>query len=366
MPYPRNDHLTNAMLPVDVVLGPAWWHHHEGIAFDEDFFFHPAAAGGGRAANGTGALPGAGADSNLARNATPTGRYWGPYTSRPATCSPPCSAAAFNTARTPRRKCSLPTSPISTFPPKPRLPVPNTGALKSAQALATRFGYVQGDVNWGGLLNIALDLRGQTFLTDLFDEPEQAERFLSAIAAVVERFTERVAAASGSTSVSVNRNVRHIRQPVYLHSECSHVMISVGLYQRFLMGFDVVWSQTYRPFGIHYCGADPHRYAEAFARLPHLDFLDVGAGGDVCELPAPAAADVPQPAAQPGRDRPAFARRNPPHRPRVGAAVGQPLVDGRVLHQHGPARQRRAGGGDLRRNGPIARRVCGHGIVTWD
>ena len=30
------------MLPVDVVLGPAWWFRHEGVSFDEDFFFHPA------------------------------------------------------------------------------------------------------------------------------------------------------------------------------------------------------------------------------------------------------------------------------------------------------------------------------------
>ena len=33
--------LENEMLPVDVVLGPAWWYHHEGISFDEDFFCQP-------------------------------------------------------------------------------------------------------------------------------------------------------------------------------------------------------------------------------------------------------------------------------------------------------------------------------------
>lgn len=40
--YPRNEFLQNAMLPVDIVLAPAWWHRHAGITFDEDFFFHPA------------------------------------------------------------------------------------------------------------------------------------------------------------------------------------------------------------------------------------------------------------------------------------------------------------------------------------
>lgn len=47
------------------------------------------------------------------------------------------------------------------------------------------------------------------------------------------------------------------------------------------MQFDVEWSQRHRPYGIHYCGKDPHRYASSFARIPHLDFLDVGWGGDV-------------------------------------------------------------------------------------
>ncbi len=284
MSYQRNDHVTSGMLPVDVVLGPAWWHHHEGIAFDEDFFFHPARR------------------VEVERQMEQAlYQRWGRFglgaerdADRPVLGPVHLAAGYLLSAMLGCRVQYCQDAPPQVFPANlPDLDISPEAAFASPEyrrfenlldALATRFGYVQGDVNWGGLLNIALDLRGQTFLTDLFDEPEQAERFLSAIAAVVERFTERVAAASGSTSVSVNRNVRHIRQPVYLHSECSHVMISVGLYQRFLMGFDVVWSQTYRPFGIHYCGADPHRYAEAFARLPHLDFLDVGAGGDVAQL----------------------------------------------------------------------------------
>jgi hypothetical protein len=58
-------------------------------------------------------------------------------------------------------------------------------------------------------------------------------------------------------------------------------MISVEHYEQFLAPLDIAWGNTWRPFGIHYCGEDPHRYAESFAKLPHLDFLDVGWGGDV-------------------------------------------------------------------------------------
>ena len=50
------------------------------------------------------------------------------------------------------------------------------------------------------------------------------------------------------------------------------------------MRFDIEWAVSNRPFGIHYCGSDPHRYAQSFAKLPALDFLDVGWGGDLAIL----------------------------------------------------------------------------------
>ena len=133
-------------------------------------------------------------------------------------------------------------------------------------ALRTKYGYVRGDVNWSGILNVALDLRGQTIFMDMLDEPDAASQFLAEIGEVLEGFTARMAAATGTTSISVNRNVGNIPRPVFLHSECSHVMISVADYERFLMPMDAAWSHRHRPFGIHYCGADPQRYAEAFPR----------------------------------------------------------------------------------------------------
>ncbi len=152
------------------------------------------------------------------------------------------------------------------------------------EGLRARFGYVVGDVNWGGVLNLALDLRGQGIFLDLADRPAAARSFFVRIARVIDRLTAIVERETGSTSISVNRTVRHIRGPVFLHSECALTMISTRHYEDFLMPIDSAWSGKRRPFGIHYCGADPHRFADVFARLPHLDFLDVGWGGDVAAL----------------------------------------------------------------------------------
>jgi hypothetical protein len=156
--------------------------------------------------------------------------------------------------------------------------------LNLTESLKSTYGYLSGDVNWGGVLNIAMDLRGDQIMTDMLMTPDEVKSYFNSIAAVIERFTGFVASQTGTTSISVTRSVRHLPKPVFLHSECSHTMISSDDYEQFLMPIDATWSKTKEYFGIHYCGVDPHRYAESFARLPKLDFLDLGWGGDVAHL----------------------------------------------------------------------------------
>jgi hypothetical protein len=147
--------------------------------------------------------------------------------------------------------------------------------------LRTKYGYLSGDVNWSGILNLAIDLRGQDIFLDMASEHEECVRFFSALADMIEQFTDGLQDASRSTSVSVNRNVLNIDEPVLLHSECSLTMISEEMYRDYLLPYDIRWSRKNIPFGIHYCGPDPHRFAASFAEVPNLSFLDVGFGGDV-------------------------------------------------------------------------------------
>ena len=284
MAFPRNDSLDTPMLPADIVLHPSWWHHHEGITFDEDFFFHPARRveverqmeralyeRWGR--HGLGEHHG----QDLPQIG-PVHLAAGYLTSAMLGCR----VEFFEDASPQVIPAHLDRLEISRDAPFASQAFRKYENLVAA--LRGRFGYLTGDIGWGGLLNTALDLRGQDFFLDLVDEPQKASQFIADLAAVIERFVRHMAAATGSTSISVNRNVRHIPQPIYLHSECSNVMISTQVYERFFLPFDIQWSRTLRPFGIHHCGADPHRFAASYAKVPHLDFLDVGWGGDVARL----------------------------------------------------------------------------------
>ncbi len=271
-------------LPVDIVFHPSWWNKHTGIVFDEDFFYNPAR----RVADerrmeqelydrfgqyGLGAdhdkdLPEIGAVHLAA----------GYLVSEMLGCQIEYTAYS---------------APQVICPHHEGFDIDEDAAFRSPAfkklekligELKAKYGYVCGDINWGGVLNIAIDLKGESILMDMIMEPEKTKAYFAAIGRVIERFFTYIHSETKTTSISVNRLARLLNGSLYLHSECSHTMISTDDYRDFLLPIDIEWSNKYRPYGIHYCGRDPHRHAENFARVPHLDFLDLGWGGDVALL----------------------------------------------------------------------------------
>ena len=268
-------------LPVEVVFHPSWWHKHAGISFDRDFFYDPR-----RRVEDERTMErvlyerfgdlglGQDRDRDLAV-VGPVHNAAGYLLSEMLGCRVEYKDDAPPQVL-PAGRSDLRLDVESAFAGEPfrRL-------ARLVDGLKAGYGRIVGDVNWGGILNLALDVRGQDIFLDLVDRPEAVREFFGRIAQVIDRFTSFVEGASGTTSISVNRLVRQLPGAVFLHSACALTMISVEHYRAFLMPFDRDWSLRRRPFGIHYCGADPHRFADPFAELPHLDLLDVGWGGDV-------------------------------------------------------------------------------------
>ena len=273
--------LENDILPVEVVFHPSWWFKHTGITFDEDFFFHPLRrveaerkmeqvlyerfGQHGLGENRDKDIPVVGAVHNAA----------GYLLSGMLGCklkfhedAPPEVIAVNQEKLIADTKSAFKSKYFKMF-------------NKLCDELKTKYGYLIGDVNWSGVLNTALDLRGQMIFMDMFDKPDEVKKYFRQIADVTECFAKGIEKETGSSSISCNRIVRHFEQPIFLHSECSVTMISEDQYDEFILPIDREWSKNSRPYGIHFCGNDPHRFAANFAKLPHLDFLDVGWGGDL-------------------------------------------------------------------------------------
>lgn len=271
-------------LPVDVVFHPSWWHKNAGISFDESFFYDPLRrvedeqkmeqvlydrfGDLGMGEDHDKALPQIGA-VHLAS---------GYLLSEMLGCkveyyedAPPQVICAH------KDTLDLEVRDAFMSPAFKRL-------TTLIDQLKARYGYVVGDINWGGVLNLAIDVRGDQIFTDMVMEPEKAAVFFRKIADVIDKFVWYIQTNTGSSSISVNRSARLFDYPVAIHSECSHTMISEEDYRRFFLPIDQEWSMRHKPYGIHYCGKDPHRMASAFAEIERLTFLDVGWGGDVALL----------------------------------------------------------------------------------
>ena len=279
--YLKNPISKEEILPVEIVFHPSWWFKNAGITFDQDFFYHPLKRvesekkmeqelynrfgmyGLGRDRNKD--LPTIGAVHNAA----------GYFISELLGCKVNYfedSAPQVYPAN--HEELKIYTDDIFRTPVFKKLE-------HLLDKLKGKYGYLTGDINWGGILNSALDLQTEKIFTDFFEKPEETREYFRNISQIIEKFTTFIKKETGTTSVSVNRIVYHFNKPIFLHSECSHTMISAGDYENFLLPFDIEWSKKYRPFGVHYCGIDPHRMAESYAKIPHLDFLDVGWGGDL-------------------------------------------------------------------------------------
>jgi len=272
------------LLPAEVVLAPAWWFANAGITFDEDFFYNPARRVEDERKMEK-ALYERWGRFGLGENRDKNLPLVGPVHLAAGYLFPEMFGCKveYKEGAPPQQSCAeLPDLNISAEAAF------ESGACKRFQGLVEslekKYGYVVGDVGVAAILNLAMDLRGENLFLDMFDKPDDVGRFFEEIAKVTKKFTQQLQKKTGSTSISVNRTVRHLEPAVFVHSECSHTMISVDDYEKYLFKYDAEWSLQYRPFGIHFCGTDPHRYAQSFAKLPNLDWLDVGWGGDVKKL----------------------------------------------------------------------------------
>lgn len=277
-------HICSKQLPVDIVFHPSWWHHNAGISFDESFFYDPR-----RRVDDERKMEQVlyehfgdlGLGEDHLRDLPQIGAVHlasGYLLSEMLGCK-----IEYYEDAPPQVICAH----------KDTLDFEVEDAFKSpafkrlvnlVEQLKAKHGYVVGDINWGGVLNLAIDVRGEDIFTDMLLQPEQTEIFFKKIAQVIDKFVWYIQTNTGTSSISVNRSARLFDYPVAIHSECSHTMISEEDYRKFLLPIDQEWSMRHVPYGIHYCGKDPHRMAEAFAEIERLTFLDVGWGGDVALL----------------------------------------------------------------------------------
>ena len=272
------------ILPVEVVFHPNWWYRNYGIHFDKDFFFDPLTR----------------VESDRLMRQALFERFsdlgLGEEETNPRPCIGGtllaagymisailgCEIRYFEDAPPEVLPANLTEKQIfqlevPTFRDTPIM----MDLLKLMDSLYQKFGYLEGDINWEGVQNVALNLRGQQLFLDYYENPEIVKKLLDTVASTITQFLNFMVVRTGSTSVSVNRIVRLVNRRINLHSNCTVTMTSEEFYRKFLLKYDRMFSQTFQPYGIHFCGDDMQRFRHEFAKIENLSFLDVGWESDV-------------------------------------------------------------------------------------
>ena len=275
-------------VPCEVIFNPNWWFRNYGISFDESFYFDAEA----RTRNdrqmrralwerfGIGdpdpqPRPIAGSE-HVAGGFVMPAIYGCEVRFAPAEAPWPVarnlSADQVRELRPPDWKSSWPMNRL----------------IAEMDGLEKEFGSICGDFDLDGVLNTALQVRGQDLYLDFFDAPGTARHLLELITETQIELAAYVRARTGSCGLSCNRSIVNVDRTIFLHSNCSVQMVSPQLFEEFLLPCEQRLAAVLQPYGIHHCGNNLHLFARAYNSLP-LRFVDVGWGSDVarCRVEMP-------------------------------------------------------------------------------
>lgn len=276
---------SNILVPVSFVFHPEWWNKNYGICFERDFFYDPKVR----------------VEVDLEMRKILQKRFGGYGIEQDTRLEPrPCIGAVHLAAgyiiselfgcETIFSKDSSPQVVSKNITDEEADKIEPINLLENKtfqelkrliEELKKKYGYVVGDINWQGILNVALDLRGEKIFMDMILSETRARRIFTAIARTIKEFVDYIRSETGTSSLSVNRTIKYIDPTINLHSNCAVVMISPQMYQDLLLNFDIELSEALHPYGIHHCGNNMHIHAKGYAKVEKAIFFDVGWGSDI-------------------------------------------------------------------------------------
>ena len=138
-------------------------------------------------------------------------------------------------------------------------------------------GAIVGYVNWQGVLNNTLRLRGPEILTDLMVDPPLAHH-------VFEVVTETMIAGMKAVYERQRQSGVVVRHATL--SNCTVNMVSGDLYHEHLLPYDQRLSEAFDLFGIHNCAWNVDPYIDSYAGIRRLGYVDMGLESDLARVRA--------------------------------------------------------------------------------
>ncbi|HET6485129.1 MAG TPA: uroporphyrinogen decarboxylase family protein [Spirochaetia bacterium] len=146
--------------------------------------------------------------------------------------------------------------------------------LANARVLTERYGRCECAINYGGPLNNAVSVLGESIYLACAAEPKLADRVLRQMAQAVITAHDEVACPVTGADVAT------ARKGSWGIGNCPVGTIDPQMYTRIVLPVDQWFARQFSgPFNLHHCGIFD-RYREAYRPL-HFDTMDLGPGSDL-------------------------------------------------------------------------------------
>jgi hypothetical protein len=134
------------------------------------------------------------------------------------------------------------------------------------------WGPIHGYLNYQGILNVALKLRGNDLFMDMFDDPDFVHALLGHVARTIGDLSKVVQARQRASGFDID---------LLSMSNCVMSMVSPEQYEKFVLPLDRQLSSQYHRFGVHTCSWVIDQYAAALRRIDRMGYIDTGMDSDL-------------------------------------------------------------------------------------
>jgi Uroporphyrinogen decarboxylase (URO-D) len=277
----------NSAMRFEMIFAPNWWRRHYGISFEESFYFDPDA----RIAN----------DVRMRSALFQRFGVGGPLVAERPVIGSMLVAGGFvvpallgvevrfsdNQAPWPVPR-NLPADEVMMLqPPEIEKTWPMNMFISQMETLEKEVGCVVGDFNTDGVLNTALQIRGEQLFTDMVENPALPAHLFAVIAETQRRVALYMRARTGTCSIAVNRSILNVDPGIYLHANCSMQMVSPAMFRNLLLPYERRLATALPPYGVHHCGKNLHLFIDDYVDTGAV-FFDVGWGSNVARVRAAA------------------------------------------------------------------------------
>lgn len=144
--------------------------------------------------------------------------------------------------------------------------------MEQMDIIEENFGQIHGYLNYQGILNVAVKLRGTEIFIDIIDDPDFAHHLFEHIANTIMQVSKLVQERQRKSGFDID---------LLSMSNCVMNMVSPDVYREFILPYDLMLSKEYRHFGIHTCNWNVTPYISVLREIDKMGYIDMGMMSDM-------------------------------------------------------------------------------------